>query len=167
MLTFKHKGSKMRTLLISAAFAATVTLLGVETASAASTEVGRLDCDVSSSVGVIIGGQQEASCVFVPADGGARVDYKGKITEFGLDIGEISKAKLTWLVFSPSFRGHASLNGTYTGVSADAALGLGAGAKVLVGGVDGTISLQPISVEADEGLNLAVGISSFTLRETK
>lgn len=157
----------MRHFIISTAIAATLAILNAGSASAASTEVGRLDCDVSASVGVIVGGQQEASCVFIPADGAARVDYKGKITEFGLDIGEISKAKMTWAVFAPSFRDQSSLNGTYTGVSADAALGLGAGAKVLVGGVDGTISLQPISVEVDEGVNLAVGISSLTLRLAK
>ncbi|MBB4349405.1 DUF992 domain-containing protein [Aliirhizobium cellulosilyticum] len=157
----------MRHLLISTAVASVITLGCVSAAAAASTEVGHLECDVSSSIGVIIGGQQEASCVFVPADGAPTVPYKAKITEFGLDIGEISKAKMTWLVFAPSFRDHASLNGTYTGVSADAALGVGAGAKVLVGGLNGTISLQPITLQVEEGINLAVGISSLTLHAEK
>lgn len=155
----------MRNLILSSVAAATFSLLAVGTASAAThTEVGRLDCDVAASIGVIIGGQQEATCSFAPADGAAHVNYKAKITEFGLDIGEVSKAKMTWLVFAPSFRDKASIAGTYTGVSADAALGLGVGAKVLVGGLNGTVSLQPLSIEAEEGLNVAVGISSLTLR---
>lgn len=155
----------MRKLILLSAAVATLSLLSVGAASAAShTEVGRLDCDVSGGVGVIIGGQQEATCVFAPADGAAHVNYKAKITEFGLDIGEISKAKMTWLVFAPSFRDKESISGTYTGVSADAALGLGVGAKVLVGGLNGTVSLQPVSVQVEEGLNIAAGISSLTLR---
>jgi len=156
----------MRNLVLSSAAAAAFSLISFGAASAAShTEVGRLDCDVSGGIGVIIGGQEEATCVFAPADGAAKVNYKAKITEFGLDIGEISKAKMTWLVFAPSFRDKASISGTYTGVSADAALGLGVGAKVLVGGLNGTVSLQPVSVQVEEGLNIAAGISSLTLRQ--
>lgn len=155
----------MRNFILSSVVTATLTMLAAGVAQADShTEVGRLDCDVSAGVGVIIGGQQEATCVFSPADGASLVNYKAKITEFGLDVGEISKAKMTWLVFAPSLRDTASIAGTYAGVSADAALGLGVGAKVLVGGLNGTVSLQPISVQVEEGLNVAAGISSLTLR---
>ena len=123
-----------------------------------------MDCDVSAGIGVIIGAQQEVSCDFIPTDGGAKQAYKGKITEFGLDVGEITKAKMAWLVFAPASRSSEALAGTYAGVSADAAVGLGLGAKVLVGGEHGTVSLQPVSVQAEEGLNVAAGISALTLR---
>ncbi len=43
-------------------------------------------------------------------------------------------------------------------------LGVGLGANALVGGSNKTFVLQPVSVQAQEGLNLAVGFSSFELR---
>ena len=47
---------------------------------------------------------------------------------------------------------------------ADASLGLGAGAKVLVGGSHRSVSLQPLSVTGQVGVNLALGIAGLTLR---
>ena len=155
----------MRTLLIATTAAMAISIIGAGTAFAAPhAEVGRLDCDISAGIGVIIGAQQEVSCDFVPTDGGAKQTYKGKITEFGLDVGEISEAKMAWLVFAPATRSSEALAGTYAGVSADAAVGLGLGAKVLVGGEHGTVSLQPVSIQAEEGLNIAAGITALTLR---
>lgn len=155
----------MRNFLIPAAlFSALAATTAGAALAAPHAEVGRLDCDVSAGVGVIVGSQQEVSCVFVPTDGGANEDYKGKITEFGIDIGEISKAKMAWLVFAPASREKDAFAGTYEGVSADAAVGLGLGTKVLVGGEHGTVSLQPVSVQAEEGFNIAAGIAALTLR---
>lgn len=153
-----------KTLIYSVAFAA-LTVLGAGAALAAEhVEAGRLDCDVSSGLGVIVGSQQDMKCVFTPSDGGAKENYTGKITEFGIDLGEISKAKLSWLVFAPAARSTAALAGTYTGITADAALGVGVGAKVLGGGLHGTITLQPIALQAEEGINIAAGITALTLQ---
>ncbi|MGM4985645.1 MULTISPECIES: DUF992 domain-containing protein [Rhizobium] len=150
-------------LLFSAAIAA-LSFIGAQSASAVEhVEAGRLDCDVSAGLGVIVGSQQDMSCVFTPSDGGAKEDYTGKITEFGIDIGEVSKAKLAWLVFAPASRETSALSGTYTGITADAALGVGVGAKVLGGGLHGTIALQPIALQAEEGVNVAAGITALTL----
>ena len=41
---------------------------------------------------------------------------------------------------------------------------LGLGAKVLIGGSRRTITLQPLSVEGQIGLNVAVGVANLTLR---
>ena len=38
------------------------------------------------------------------------------------------------------------------------------GANVLIGGSNSTISLQPVSVEGNTGLNVAAGIGSISLR---
>ena len=43
-------------------------------------------------------------------------------------------------------------------------MGLGLGANVLIGGSRRTITLQPLSIEGQIGLNLALGVTSFTLR---
>ncbi|KQV70478.1 hypothetical protein ASC90_08790 [Rhizobium sp. Root1220] len=132
-------------------------------AAAQHVEAGKLDCDVSAGIGVIIGSQQDMNCVFTPSAPGPTETYVGKITEFGIDIGETSKAKMAWLVYAPVNRDKDALAGTYRGVSADAAVGVGLGANVLAGGDHGTISLQPVSVQAEEGLNVAVGVSALRL----
>jgi hypothetical protein len=56
------------------------------------------------------------------------------------------------------------LRGTYVGASGNASFGLGLGANVLVGGSHRTISLQPLSVEGQVGINLALGVARLTLR---
>jgi len=48
--------------------------------------------------------------------------------------------------------------------SAGATVGIGAGANFLVGGSDRAFTLRPVSVEAQTGLNIAIGVSEFQLR---
>jgi Protein of unknown function (DUF992) len=48
--------------------------------------------------------------------------------------------------------------------SGDVSLGLGFGANVLVGGSCRTIALQPLSIEGQVGINLALGAARSTLR---
>ena len=50
------------------------------------------------------------------------------------------------------------------GASGNAALGFGLGANVLIGGSRRTISLQPLSVEGQIGINLAMTVARLTLR---
>jgi hypothetical protein len=154
----------MRNQLLGAAILAAASFNIASPADAAEhVEVGRLDCDVSAGLGVIIGSQQEITCVFAPSAPGPSKSYVGKITQFGLDFGEIRAAKLAWLVFAPAARGDDALSGSFAGVSADAAIGVGLGAKVLVGGEHGAISLQPIALQEDEGFNIAAGVTSVSL----
>ena len=53
--------------------------------------------------------------------------------------------------------GFGALAGNYGGASAEATVGAGVGANVLVGGSNRTVTLQPVSVQGQAGLNLAVG----------
>jgi hypothetical protein len=48
-------------------------------------------------------------------------------------------------------------------VSADVAAGLGVGANALVGGSNNTVVLQPVSLEGQIGLNIALGVSALSL----
>jgi hypothetical protein len=48
-------------------------------------------------------------------------------------------------------------------VSADAAAGLGVGANALIGGSNNTVALQPLSLEGQVGVNVALGVSALTL----
>lgn len=103
-------------------------------------------------------------CVFNPV-AGRRQAYQGVVRRVGLDLGITDRSVLVWSVLAPT-RGlpPGALVGNYGGVSAGAAIGIGGGANVLVGGSNNAISLQPLSLEAQQGLNLAVGISGLELR---
>ena len=57
-----------------------------------------------------------------------------------------------------------ALAGSYAGATASATVGVGVGANVLIGGSNRTISLQPVSIEGNTGLNVAAGIGAITLR---
>ena len=41
---------------------------------------------------------------------------------------------------------------------------VGAGANLLIGGLNGTFTLQPLSLQTQTGLNLALGVTNFQLR---
>jgi len=126
-------------------------------------KVGTLTCDISGGVGLIVTSKKTMACTFAPSKGGKEV-YVGSISKFGLDIGATGKGRMIWAVFAPTSRKAGALAGTYAGGSAEATVGAGLGANVLVGGSDRTISLQPVSVQGQSGLNLAVGVSGLELR---
>lgn len=146
--------------------AAVLSVGAASAASAQSVQTGELRCDVSSGIGAIIGSQQALSCSFTPSIPGPAQQYTGTITKFGLDIGEIKGGVMHWLVYSPSLSGPADLQGNYVGVSADVAAGRGLGANVMVGGDRNGVSLQPVSVEANKGFNIAAGVSELVLRRS-
>jgi hypothetical protein len=92
--------------------------------------------------------------------------YLGEIKKFGIDIGRTQVSKLSWAVFAPSksVEDFGRLTGSYGGVSGEVTVGVGLGANILVGGFDKSIALQPLSLQAQTGLNIAAGISSLELR---
>ena len=114
---------------------------------------------------MIVGGQRQLSCIFASARGGrARDAYEGTVSTLGLDVGATSGGQLTWAVFAPTTLRRTALAGTYAGATAGATVGAGAGVNVLVGGSDRTVTLQPVSVQAQTGMNLAAGVSTMELR---
>ena len=126
-------------------------------------EIGVLNCIVSGGSGFIFGSSKDLDCTFEAADGGSE-RYYGQINKFGVDVGFTDKASLSWAVLAPTteFPGGA-LAGNYIGASAEATAGVGAGANVLIGGSNDTISLQPLSVQGQTGLNAALGVSELVL----
>jgi hypothetical protein len=131
--------------------------------TAGGTQLGTLACDLSAGVGLIVTSAQSMSCRFQPVRGGAET-YTGTVRRFGLDLGVTTGARMVWgVIASTRDMGRGALAGTYAGVAADASVGAGAGVKLLVGGARNSFSLQPLSVQAQGGLNLALGVSEFTL----
>jgi Protein of unknown function (DUF992) len=147
--------------LVAIALAASFSITSAEAQSR--TRVGMLTCNVSSGVGLIVTSQKGTACTFQPRRGYPE-HYLGVIRKFGLDIGGTSRGVLSWAVFAAGSPLPGSLAGNYVGATAEATVGAGLGANVLVGGSNQSIALQPISVTGQTGLNLAVGIGDFVLQ---
>jgi hypothetical protein len=133
----------------------------------ATVRAGYLNCHVSSGWGFIIGSSREVKCAYAMQPGYTEY-YTGRITKFGADIGYLQSAVMLWAVLAPTNNlGQGALAGTYAGATASVAAGVGAGANVLVGGFQNSIALQPISIEGQNGLNVAAGVAALTLHFDK
>jgi hypothetical protein len=127
--------------------------------------VGTLRCQVDGGWGHVVASSRQMNCVFNPVDGRDE-HYTGELSRYGIDIGYTSDAVLVWGVIAPtSDMRRGGLEGDYGGASAQATVGVGLGANVLIGGFDRSIALQPVSVEGNTGLAVAAGAGVMTLRQ--
>jgi hypothetical protein len=131
------------------------------------TQVGDLTCDISGGIGLLIGSQRTLNCTFMPSVPGPIEYYAGTLTKLGVDVGITGGGVMIWLVFAPTNRPIGALSGTYGGAAAEASVGAGVGANVLVGGSNRTVQLQPVSLEGQTGLNVAAGVAGIDLRWVK
>ncbi len=126
-------------------------------------QIGVLECNVSPGVGLIVTSRQALSCRFRRSYGPPEY-YVGTITKVGLALGATGPGKLVWTVFSATPEpGRFALAGEFTGATAELTLGAGLGANALVGGNAHSIALQPLSVNAQTGVNVAAGIGALRL----
>ena len=144
-----------------------VTAFGLALAPAApvgaqGVNVGTLTCNVASGWGLVLGSARALACNF---SGYGRAErYVGTIWKFGLDLGYTQNGVLVWTVFAPAFNlVPGALSGTYGGGTASATVGLGLGANGLIGGSFNSIVLQPLSIETNQGFNVAAGVAAMTL----
>jgi len=152
-------------LLAGVAVAATAIAFAGSASAASGVKVGTLACHVSSGWGFVFGSSRDLHCDFVPNKAMGGEHYAGSIKKFGVDLGYTSGGELIWAVFAPtSDLHHGALQGTYAGATANATVGVGLGANVLVGGMDKSVALQPVSIEGNTGLNVAAGIGAIDLR---
>jgi hypothetical protein len=126
-------------------------------------QAGSLTCDISAGLSVIIGSKRDVDCLFTPSSPGPIEHYRGNITKLGVDLGGLTGGSMIWLVYAPTSHLEGVLQGSYSGAAANATVGLGVGANALVGGFDGSVALQPVSVEGTTGLNVAVGVATLKL----
>jgi uncharacterized protein DUF992 len=148
--------------IVVAAAAALVLVAGPAHAQRA--QIGTLSCDVSGGIGLIVGSQRTMNCVFTPATPGPVEYYTGSITKIGIDIGVTAAAQLVWAVHTSTSMWRGALTGSYVGATAEATLGAGLGANVLVGGNNRSVALQPLSIQGQIGLNVAAGVADLELR---
>ncbi len=127
--------------------------------------VGELTCNIKGGSSFILQSTRELLCTFRVRPGDRGEVYEGLIKKFGLDIGVTHNATLAWTVLAPTdvpvYQG--LLMGQYVGLAADASIGVGGGANVLIGGSNDAISLQPLSIQGQTGINAAVGVAEVEL----
>jgi hypothetical protein len=125
--------------------------------------IGTLTCNVASGFGFVFGSSRAINCTFA-GPGGRYEHYVGDISKFGVDIGFTQGGILVWTVVAPTAAlAPGALAGNYVGGTASATVGVGVGANALVGGSNSSIALQPLSIEANQGLNVAAGVAAMTL----
>lgn len=163
-LTPHHRFSLMATALVAAASGQAAFIAGSAGAQTAKVVAGTLTCDGHGKVGMVVGSSENLACTYDPAGGGPNRRFSGRTERVGLDLGISGKSVMVWTVLGSTTHVDGDrLGGTYAGVSADVAAGLGVGANVLVGGNDKSVVLQPVSIKGEVGLNIALGIASLTL----
>ncbi len=128
---------------------------------------GVLTCRTSASVGLIVGSRQRLRCQF-KSDRGRTQNYVGAINRLGLDLGVTAGGVMVWAVLaSTPDIAPGALTGRFVGASGDVSAGVGVGANVLVGGTRRSVSLQPLSLEGQVGVNLALGVAAMTLNPVR
>lgn len=155
--------SLQRRMLAPALFALSAATILAGAGRAQAAQVGLLECNVAPGVGLVITSSKALACRFTRTY--ARTDYYvGTITNFGLSLGATGPGRIVWAVFAATREvGHTALAGHYGGASANVSLGLGLGANAIVGGNAGSIGLQPLSVNAQTGVDVTAGITGLTL----
>ena len=153
----------MKTTLLTAVLALG---LGAGTAMAADPgiQLGVLTCQMTDHTNLILYTNQEFDCTYKSADGRTET-YEGRIDKVGADLSVKEDFHIVWLVKAPTsdYDSPGALKGHYAGVAADAAIGQGGGAKVLVGGSENHFTLQPKALTKVTGAGVAVGIQRFSL----
>jgi Protein of unknown function (DUF992) len=151
-----------------ALFVPAFALFGLFASNSASAQArlaaGTLTCRGNGTVGLILGSSQKLRCEFQRVNNGPRSNYSGRITKVGLSLGVTGRNVLVWTVLASTDQLPGSaLSGKYAGVGANASLGVGVGANALIGGSSNSVVLQPLSVQAQTGVNIAAGVSGLRL----
>lgn len=126
--------------------------------------VGMLTCEVSGSMGNVVMSSKQLNCLFSPSDGAPQEQYVGTIDRYGLDVGVTGPGRLAWGVFAPATApGPGALQGTYSGPTGGATVGVGATGNYLLSN-SGAFNLQALSISGQTGLNLTAGVAQMTLQ---
>ncbi len=134
-------------------------------------EIGVLKCSVvpGSRVNLLIRSTADVSCTF--NNQGTLERYQGEAgIALGLDLSFKSDERMAFAVISATSNaspGSYSLAGKYVGGQAAAALGVGLGAKVLVGAGDQSLSLQPLALETSKGLGASAGVGFLYIEKAR
>ncbi len=162
----------MKTQILAATMAAAIGTAGIAaendapkaTKPEAGIKAGMLTCELTGGKNFVVISEAEYACTFDVAGSDETERYTAEIDKLGIDLSVEKAETIKWAVIAATGTFDPGLiSGDYVGVSADAAFGLGAGARVQVGGVDDSITLQPVSVSGRKGMGIAVGVEHMKL----
>ncbi|MGC2825230.1 MAG: DUF992 domain-containing protein [Pseudolabrys sp.] len=148
------------------AFAAALFGLALTTMPAhAYVDAGMMSCRSPGTASYIVFSARTFDCVFTPSSGAPPQYYQATVQRVGAQIGFTNDVVLGWAVLAATSRvGPGALAGGYVGASGGAAVGVGVAANGLVGGLNNSFALQPISVEGQTGLNVIATVTGLDLR---
>lgn len=153
----------MKSLLALTAIAAGLTATAPAMANER-VQLGVLSCDIQGGTSYVIGSNKAVDCEYRPSRGGSVQRYSGMISKLGVDLGMTQNGNLHWAVFGVNYNvGEGELAGRYYGANAEASIVTGAGINLLTGGPRTGLTLQPLSAQAQTGLNLAVAVAGLDL----
>ena len=88
--------------------------------------------------------------------------------KLGVDLSVKSSEQLLYAVFSPASNyqtGSYALQGKYFGQKVDVEVGAGVGAQILLGGFNGSFSLQPLALAGTKGYGASAGLGYLYLQK--
>jgi hypothetical protein len=149
----------IKKILLGAALA-----LGLSTSTMADSavKVGTITCEFDGNVGLVIGSYTKGLCFYEGLNGQTANFYAGRL-KVGLDVGFTNSTTVVWAVLAVGDKAADAMRGYYTGIGADASVGIGVGVNALVGGFNRSVMLQPISTQGQSGLNVTLAIQSLEL----
>lgn len=165
---------KLKLLKSVTAIIAIASMLSFNTAIAADKaglEIGVLKCSVisGSRVNLLVRSTADVSCTF--NNQGTLERYQGEAgIALGLDLSFKSEENMAFAVISATSDaspGSYTLAGKYVGGQAAASVGVGLGAKVLVGVGDQSLSLQPLALETNKGLGASGGVGFLYIEKAR
>ncbi|MDQ6986305.1 MAG: DUF992 domain-containing protein [Mariprofundaceae bacterium] len=138
--------------------------------TSAGTKIGKLQCQTiaGSGVNLIIHSTAQVKCEFT-STAGETEHYKGETgVALGVDLTYKKESSFTFVVLAADFKkGAYKFSGKYFGAGADATVGLGLGAGVLIGGSKKSVSLQPLGISATKGVGVSGGLTYLYLEADK
>ncbi len=124
---------------------------------------GALECVGGPSLGLVVGSESTLHCTLRQPRRRAQ-HYDAIVRRVGVDLGVTERWVLGFNVFTPTGRvGRNGLAGSYGGAGSSISIGPGAGSASVVGGPGRSVSLQPVPVQGQTGLNLAFGFQGMDL----
>ena len=132
-------------------------------AQANGVKLGTLTCQFDGGPGLLIGSVHQGECVYRNNQGHTK-KYNAELSRLGVDVGVTGNKTFVWAVFGVDGASNHGLKGTYTGVNAEASLVVGVGVNALIGGFKSGIVLNPVSVTAQTGINVAAGVTTLRLK---
>ena len=157
------------TTMIAAVFGAIVAVIPAQANAEAGVRVGTLACKTTGQkISFLIHSRAPLTCTFTNGDGTEK--YQGETgIALGLDMQWEEAKELVFVIIAPTSDypiGSYVLEGTYIGAKVSAAVGVGMGANVLIGGGEKSFSLQPVSLEGSTGFGAAAGVGYLSLKRT-